>query len=62
MCDKVFYSIVNDGENKLFKLLPASNNVPYDLRENRHFIIPEWKTNRYRNTFIMSNCIKNNYS
>ena len=62
VCDKVFYSIVNDSENKLFKLLPASNNVPYDLRENRHFIIPEWKTNRYRNTFIMSNCIKNNYS
>ena len=52
MCDKVFYSIVNDSENKLFTLLPASNNVPYDLRENRHFIIPEWKTNRCRNAFI----------
>jgi hypothetical protein len=44
VCDKVFYSIVNDSENKLLKLLRASNNVPYDLRENRYFIIPEWKT------------------
>jgi hypothetical protein len=48
--------LYNDSENKLFKLLSASNNIPYDLRENRHFIILEWKTNRCRNTFIVSNC------
>ena len=63
VCNKVFYqSIVNDSENKLFKFLPTSNNVPYELRKNKHFIIPEWKTNRCGNTFIIANCIKNNYS
>ena len=41
VCNKVFYSIVNGSENKLFKLLPTSNNVPYELRKNKHFIIPE---------------------
>ena len=60
MCHKVFNSIVSDKDNKLLKLLPATNHVPYDLRENRRFAIPEWKTNRFRNTFIMSSCIMNN--
>ena len=60
VCHKVFYSIVNDSEKKLFKLRSCFKYMTYEL-ENRHFIIPEWKTNRCRNTFIMSNCIKNNY-
>ena len=62
VCHKTFNSIVNDSENKLFKLLPTLNNISYDLRKNKRFIIPEWKTNRCRNSFIMANCIKNNYS
>ena len=62
VCQKVFNSIVNDSENKLFKLLPTSNNSSYELRKNKRFKIPEWKTNRCRNTFIMANCIKYNYS
>ena len=55
VCNKVFYSIVNVSENKLFKFLPTSKNVPYELRKNKHCIIPEWKTNRCRNTFIIAN-------
>ena len=62
VCHKTFNSIVNDSENKLFKLLPTLNNVSYDLRKNKRFTIPEWRTNRCRNSFIMANCIKNNYS
>ena len=55
VCNKVFYSIVNVSENKLFKFLPTSKNVPYELRKNKHCIIPEWETNRCRNTFIIAN-------
>ena len=62
VCHKTFNSIVNDSENKLFKLLLTLNNVSYDLRKNKRFIIPEWRTNRCRNSFIMASCIKNNYS
>ena len=62
VCHKVFNSIVNESVNKLFKLLPTSNNISYELRKNKRFKIPEWKTNRCRNTFIMANCIKYNYS
>ena len=51
-------SIVNDSENKVFKLLPTSNNIPYELRKNKRFKIPEEKTNRCKNTFSMANCIK----
>ena len=62
MRHKTFNSLVNDSENELFKLPPALTNILYDLRENKRFIIPELKTNRCRNSFIMANCIKNNYS
>ena len=62
VCHKTFNSIVNDSENKLFKLPPTLNNISYDLPKNKRFTIPEWKTNRCRNSFIMANCIKNNYS
>ena len=33
VCNKVLYSIVNDSENELFKLLSTSNIVPYELRK-----------------------------
>ena len=54
-----FNSIVNKQDNKLNKLLPTTNEVSYELRQNRYFIIPNWSTNRFRNTFIMSSTIKN---
>lgn len=57
---KLFYSI-NNSQNKLLELFPASNNVTYGLWENKHFIILEWKTKQCRNTFIMSSCTKNIY-
>ena len=37
VCHKTFNSIVNDSENKLFKLLPTLNNVSYNLRKNKRF-------------------------
>ena len=41
VCHKRLNSIVNNSENRLFKLLPTSNNISYDLRKNKRFIIPE---------------------
>ena len=38
-------------QNKLNELLPSINETSYNLRRNRHFAIPDWRTNRFRNTF-----------
>lgn len=61
ICDKVSYSVISDPNNRLHSLLPATCNAAYSLRSNRRFNIPKWKTDRFRNTFIMSSCINNNF-
>ena len=59
LCKNFFNSIVSNQDNKLNKLLPTTNEVSYKLRQNRFFAIPNWSTNRFRNTFIMSSTIEN---
>ena len=58
ICDKTFKYISNNTSHRLRKLLPASNKNQYPLRRNRRFALPRWRTDRFRNTFIMSSCIK----
>jgi hypothetical protein len=59
-CRGFFDLVVNDKNNKLNKLLPPIHETSYQLRRNRRFDIPNWSTNRFRDTFIMASAIKNN--
>ena len=52
-------SAVSDKYNKLNKLLPPAHETTYQLRQNRRFDIPNWSTNRFRDTFIMASAINN---
>ena len=56
--NKVFLNIMNDDAHKLHELLPAKNNISLNLRKKTKFINQRVKTNRYRNSFIISNSIK----
>ena len=58
ICDKTFKYISNNTSHRLRKLLPALNKNQYPLRRNRRYALPRWRTDRFRNTFIMSSCIK----
>ena len=61
ICDKVFNpALGNKDTNKLNKLLTEANKAPYLLRNHRHFALPKWKTDRFKNTFILSSCLKYN--
>ena len=60
ICDKVFNVALGNKDNKLNKLLTEANKVPYFLRNHRHFALPKWKTDRFKNTFILSSCLKYN--
>ena len=60
ICDKVFTTTLSNKDNKLNKLLTEANKAPYLLRNHRHFALPKWKTDRFKNTFILSSCLKYN--
>ena len=60
ICDKMFDAIVKDSDNRLNKLLPPKNNSILSLRHNRYFSIPKWKTDRFKNTFIITSSLKRN--
>jgi len=62
ICNSTFTLIITNKEHTLNSLLPAINHNPYSSRKHRPFAIPKWRTNRFKNTFIMSSCIKNNVS
>ena len=59
ICRDFFDSAVNDKYNKLNNLLPPTHETTYKLRQNRRFDIPNWSTNRFRDTFIMASAINN---
>ena len=58
--DKVFNAALGNKDNKLNKLLTEANNAPYLLRHRRHFALPKWKTDRFKNTFILLSCLEYN--
>ena len=62
LTDKLFKQISNDKTHKLNKLLPSENSSTINLRNKRKFSIPNVKTNRFKNSFIISNSIKAFYS
>ena len=58
LTDKLFKQILNDKTHKLHKLLPAVNSSSVNLRNKCKFKIPKVKTERFKNSFIISNPIK----
>ena len=55
LCKELF-SNIEKGDHKLSHLLPARPRRNYHLRSNRKFVVPDCKTNRYRDSFIISHC------
>ena len=53
MTDKLFKKILDNKDSKLRNLLPPQNAKHYNLRKGRQFS-PVFKTNRFRNGFIVS--------
>ena len=50
------YQVIAQGKHKLSHLLPARSQQNYHLRSTREFAVPVCKTNRYRDSFIISHC------
>ena len=55
LCKELF-SNIEQGDHKLSHLLQARSRRNYHLRSNRKFVVPDCKTNRYRDSFIISYC------
>ena len=55
LCRKTFKNIVEDPNHKLHSLLPPVNvEYQYNLRNKRFFRLPNCKTNRFKNTFMIA--------
>ena len=61
ICDKVFNAALSNKNNKINRLLTEASKAPYSLRYQGHFALPKWKTDRFRNTFVLSSCLNYNY-
>ena len=57
LTDKMFKKILDNKDSKLRNLLPPQNDKHYNLRKGRQFN-PVFKTNRFRNSFIVFNAFK----
>ena len=53
LTSNLFKSIIDNNNSKLRKLLPETNECEHNLRKRRSFR-PGFKTNRFRNSFIIS--------
>ena len=60
ICETLFDIIVKDNNHRLYKLLPATRETTYLLRRVRPFNVPRFKTNRFKNSFIISSCLNAN--
>ena len=60
--DKFFNPVIGSKDNKLDKLLTEANKALYSLRNHRHvcLALPKWKKDLFKNTFILSSCLKYN--
>ena len=57
LTDKLFKKILDNKDSKLKNLLPLQIAKHYNLRKGRQFS-PVFKTNRFRNSFIVFNALK----
>ena len=58
ICESLFQTIVNDNNHRLYKLLTASHESTYSLRRARSFNMPRFKTDLFKNSFIIFSCLK----
>ena len=49
LCKNNFDTIIEDPEHRLNSLIPFNGPLRYALRCNRRFIVPNFKTYRFRN-------------
>ena len=54
LCKNLFDNIVNNANHKLADLLPKKHNSYYALRSEHKFNLPQFKTNRTRNSFVIA--------
>ena len=57
-CESLFQTIGNDNNHRLYKLLPAPHESTYSLRRARSFNMPRFKTDLFKNSFIIFSCLK----
>ena len=53
LCNKLFKSIIKDEHHKLYHLLPPEAQNTYNLRNVKPYYVPNYQTNRFRDTFII---------
>ena len=56
ICNLMFQEISNNNNHKLYPLLPPPYLGTLRTRKNRKFQVPRFKTNRFRDSFIVSHC------
>ena len=61
ICESLFHTIANDNNHRLYRLLPAPQESTYSLRYARPFNMPRFKTDRFKNSFIIFSCLKVTY-
>ena len=61
LCKKTFLSIANDPAHRLHNLLQSSGPSRYNLRCKRRFAFPKCKTERFKNSFLVTSCIDNEF-
>ena len=52
----MFQEISNNNNHKLYSLLPPPYLGTVRTRKNRNFQVPRFKTNRFRDSFVISHC------
>ena len=58
ICESLFQTIGNDNNHRLYKLLPSPHESTYSLRRARSFDMPRFKTDLFKNSFIIFSSLK----
>ena len=58
LTDKLFQEIISDTSRKLYDLLPPANNCQINLRTKRLFKSQQFRTDRFKKSFIVYNALK----
>ena len=56
ICKRTFESIVSDSQHKLRKPLLPAFSTRFNLRHPRTYSLLHYKTNRFKNSFLMVSC------
>lgn len=56
ICIKMFNEIANDVDHNIHHLIPDIRSSSYNIRKIRKFAVPQYKTNRFANSFFIASC------